>query len=46
VVAEGQLDIATVEALALVVDFLGVGEEIWREDDAGSALARLLAPLN
>jgi thiamine-phosphate pyrophosphorylase len=46
VVAEGQLDIATVEALALVVDFLGVGEEIWREDDAGAALARLLAPLN
>ena len=45
VVAEGQLDVALVEALGPYVDFLAIGEEIWRADDASAALARLLAPL-
>ncbi|MET4102053.1 thiamine-phosphate pyrophosphorylase [Roseovarius sp. MBR-78] len=42
VVAEGALDAATVTALAPVADFLAFGEEIWREDDAEAALARLI----
>jgi len=41
VVAEGALDEATVAALAPVSDFLAFGEEIWREEDAGAALALL-----
>lgn len=45
VVAEGALTPALVESLAPVTDFLCIGEEIWREDDALSALRRLLAPL-
>ena len=45
VVAEGHLDADTVAALAPVTDFLAIGEEIWREDDASAALGRLLAPL-
>lgn len=46
VVAEGHLDAALVEDLAPVTDFLAVGEEIWREDDAVGALGRLLACLD
>lgn len=45
VVAEGALDEATVRALAPVADFLAIGEEIWREEDAGAALARLVGAL-
>jgi len=45
VVAEGALDAATVAALAPVADFLAFGEEIWREDDAAAALARLIAAM-
>ncbi len=45
VVAEGHLDVATIEALAPITDFFAIGEEVWREDDAVAALARLLAPL-
>ncbi|MEM7719236.1 MAG: thiamine phosphate synthase [Pseudomonadota bacterium] len=45
IVAEGHLDVATVEALAPVTDFLAVGEEIWRDDDPAGALGRLLASL-
>ncbi|PKQ13948.1 MAG: thiamine phosphate synthase [Alphaproteobacteria bacterium HGW-Alphaproteobacteria-1] len=45
VVAEGALDAGTVASLAPVTDFLAFGEEIWREDDAGAALSRLLAAM-
>lgn len=45
VVAEGGLTAALVAELAPVADFLAVGEEIWSDDDAAAALARLLAPL-
>lgn len=45
IVAEGQLDMATVEALAPITDFLAVGEEIWHDEDPAGALGRLLAPL-
>lgn len=46
VVAEGHLDAALVEKLAPVTDFLAVGEEIWRDDDAVGALGRLLVSLD
>ncbi len=45
VVAEGHLDIASIEAFAGAVDFFAVGEEIWHDDDPAGALGRLLAPL-
>lgn len=43
VVAEGALTEDIVGRLAPVTDFFAVGEEIWREDDAVAALARLVA---
>ena len=43
VVAEGALSEDIVESLAPVTDFFAIGEEIWREDDAVAALARLAA---
>lgn len=45
VVAEGGLDLTSVEVLAPVTDFFGVGDEIWRDDDPAGELGRLLAPL-
>ena len=42
VVAEGAMDAASVASLAPVSDFLAFGEEIWREDDAGTALQRMV----
>ena len=45
VVAEGALDLATVERLAGLTDFLALGEEIWSHPDPAKALAALLAPL-
>ncbi|MDH3264394.1 MAG: thiamine phosphate synthase, partial [Paracoccaceae bacterium] len=45
VVAEGALTPALVADLAPVVDFLAVGEEIWREDDPLAALRALTAAL-
>lgn len=45
VVAEGALDVDIVARLAPVTDFLGIGEEVWRHDDALAALRRLTAPL-
>ncbi len=45
VVAEGALTAALIEQLAPVTDFFAVGEEIWREDDALTALKDLTAPL-
>ena len=43
VVAEGELDAELVASLARVTDFLGIGEEIWRHEDAAAALAELMA---
>ena len=45
VVAEGAVDLATVERLAGVTDFFAVGEEIWGQPDPAKALLALLAPL-
>jgi len=45
VVAEGALDMTSVETLATSTDFFGIGEEIWRDDDPAGELGRLLAPL-
>jgi thiamine-phosphate pyrophosphorylase len=45
VVAEGALDAEAVASLAPVADFLAFGEEIWREEDAADALARLVAAM-
>lgn len=45
IVAEGHLDVETVASLAGVTDFFAIGEEIWREENAAEALARLLEPL-
>ena len=45
VVAEGALTADLVAKLGPVTDFLGVGEEIWSEDDPAVALRALLAPL-
>jgi thiamine-phosphate pyrophosphorylase len=45
IVAEGALDLATVEALAGCTDFFAVGEEIWTTDNPAAALKALLAPL-
>ncbi|MEM0947716.1 MAG: thiamine phosphate synthase [Pseudomonadota bacterium] len=46
VVAEGGLDPASIRVLAPVTDFFGIGEEIWREDDAATALAGLRAAMS
>ncbi|MCX7888590.1 MAG: thiamine phosphate synthase [Rhodobacteraceae bacterium] len=43
VVAEGGLDAESVAALAPVTDFLGIGEEIWSDEDPAGALGALLA---
>lgn len=43
VVAEGGLSAGRATALGAMTDFFGVGEEIWREDDAAQALRTLLA---
>jgi thiamine-phosphate pyrophosphorylase len=45
VVAEGALDEALVATLSPVTDFFGIGEEVWREADAGAALGRLIAAM-
>lgn len=45
VVAEGALTRDLVAKLGPVTDFLAVGDEIWREDDATAALSDLLATL-
>lgn len=45
VVAEGHLDVGLIEKLAPVTDFFGIGDEIWRQEDAAAALTALLAPL-
>ena len=45
VVAEGALDVGTVERLAPVVDFFAVGPEIWSAAEPVTALRALTAPL-
>ncbi len=45
VVAEGHLDTELVGKLAPITDFFGIGDEIWRHEDAATALSDLLAPL-
>ena len=45
VVAEGALSVDAVRDLAPVTDFFAIGEEIWRTDDAVSALAELAAAM-
>lgn len=45
IVAEGALTADLVAQLGPVTDFFGFGEEIWRADDAATALKTLLAPL-
>jgi thiamine-phosphate pyrophosphorylase len=45
VVAEGALTEALIAQYGPVTDFFGVGEEIWRSDDALAALKLLLSPL-
>ena len=42
VVAEGALNADVVRQLAPVADFFGIGDEIWREDDAVFALGQLI----
>lgn len=44
-VAEGALDEATVRSLAPITDFFGIGDEIWKTDDAVTTLARLVAAM-
>jgi thiamine-phosphate pyrophosphorylase len=44
-VAERGLTAARIAELAPVVDFFGIGDEIWGAEDAASALAALTAPL-
>ncbi|MGZ9812379.1 thiamine phosphate synthase [Pseudoroseicyclus sp. H15] len=43
VVAEGALTEELIRQLTPMADFFAIGEEIWREDDAAAALARLAA---
>ena len=45
VVAEGALTEALIAQYGPVTDFFGIGEEIWRSDDALAALKQLLSPL-
>jgi thiamine-phosphate pyrophosphorylase len=46
VVAEGALTAEVVRQLAPVTDFFGIGEEIWREDDAVFALGQLIEAMS
>ena len=40
-VAEGALDEDTIRQITPYTDFFGIGDEIWKEDDAAAALLRL-----
>lgn len=46
VVAEGALTGDLIASLAPVTDFFGIGEEIWREEDAMRALGDLIARMD
>lgn len=43
-VAEGALDLATIESLREATDFIALGEEIWSHEEPAIALAALTAP--
>lgn len=45
IVAEGGVDEDIAATYSPFIDFLAVGEEIWREDDATAALGRIAAAL-
>ncbi|MXY34017.1 MAG: thiamine phosphate synthase [Boseongicola sp. SB0664_bin_43] len=45
VVAEGNLDISLAASLGPVADFIGIGEEVWRQDDPAKALAGFVRAL-
>ncbi|MGH1329564.1 MAG: thiamine phosphate synthase [Paracoccaceae bacterium] len=45
VVAQGALSVETIRQLAPYTDFFGIGEEIWREEDAIATLALLRAAM-
>ena len=45
VVAEGNLDNSLAARLAPITDFIGIGEEIWRQDDPAKALAGFVRAL-
>mgnify|MGYP000856557665 FL=1 len=45
VVAEGALDAGLIKALAPHTDFFGIGDEIWKADDAAAALKALVAAM-
>ena len=45
VVAEGALDAGLIRALAPYTDFFGIGDEIWKNDDAAAALKALVASM-
>lgn len=44
-VAEGDLDEEVVASLSQYVDFFGIGEEVWRQDDPVSALTSLVSAM-
>ena len=46
VVAEGALTAEVIRQLSPVTDFFGIGEEIWREDDAVFALGQLIEAMS
>ncbi len=46
VVAEGALSAEIIRQFAPVTDFFGIGEEIWREDDAVFALGQLIEAMS
>lgn len=45
VVAEGQLNAQSIQTLAPVTDFFGLGPEIWRAEDPAAALSDLMRAL-
>ncbi|MEL6585131.1 MAG: thiamine phosphate synthase [Pseudomonadota bacterium] len=45
VVAEGALNVPSIDALKNATDFIALGEEVWAADDPNAALSALLAPL-
>ena len=46
IVAEGALNLGLVAQFGPMVDFLGIGDEIWRQGDPLVALKTLLAPIS
>lgn len=46
IVAEGDLNENVIARFAPVTDFFGIGEEIWREEDASNALRALIKAMS